>query len=159
MSPDDIVAGSGVVLITTPGCSRCPSVRIHSHTVAKTSPNTPFVEVSAPDRPDLVTSLAIRAAPTALAFRDGIETARVVGPARPRELRVVFSSASTTQPQRRGTTATESRLLRTSAGAALVLAGVVAQVIWLGLIGIALVVAGWHDYLPRRSASTRRNAE
>lgn len=158
MSPDDIVAGSGVLLFTTPGCSRCPGVRIHSHTVAETSPNTPFVEVSAPHRPDLVTSLAIRGAPSALAFRNGIETARVVGPANLRELHIVFASASTTGPQRRGTTATESRLLRTAAGAALVLAGVASQVVWLGLIGSALVVAGWHDYLPRRSASTRRNA-
>lgn len=151
MIADGIVAGSGVVLFTTPGCPNCPLVRTRSQTVAQESAAIDFAEISAPDRPDLVASLAVRGAPTTIAFHAGSEIARVVGPASLGELRSLFQSAGDATPSGRATIARETRQIRTGAGAALVLAGLVAQNTWLVLIGAALILAGWHDHLTPKS--------
>lgn len=158
MSPDDIVASSGVVLFTTPGCPHCPMVRERIRTTADASLSDNFAEISVPERSDLVDALGVRAAPTTVSFLDGVEKARVVGPASTREISELFERAHSAQAPRHGTIASETRLIRAGAGAALVLAGLVAQVPWLILFGVALIVAGLHDLIPRRSSPAHRRS-
>ena len=155
MSHTTELVRSGVVLFTTPGCPHCPRVRDLSERAALDTPDVEYMEVSALDRPDLAVSLKIRGAPTALAFDGGVEVDRLVGAANAGEIDRVFASAAgqllATVPR----VSTENRQIRTGAGLALVVAGLLTQVFWLVLIGALFGLSAWHDLLlPRRRAAS-----
>lgn len=133
-------------------------VRERIRATANASLRDNFAKISVPERSDLVAILGVRAAPTTVSFLNGVEQARVVGPASTSEVSELFERARSAQAPRHGTIASETRLIRTGAGAALILAGLIAQVPWLFLFGVALTVAGLHDLLPRRSSPAHRRS-
>lgn len=148
MRPEVHLASSGVVLFTTPDCPHCPNVRMLSEREAVEKHEVPFTEVSAPDQPHLASSMNVRAAPTAIAMFNGVEVDRVVGPANQSEVERVFASASGASNGSRSRISAENRKFRTAIGAVLVIAGLIASVIWLVLIGAAFTASGWWDKLP-----------
>ena len=163
----DVPQGSAVVLVTTPHCPHCRSIRGHIEAVvgagsAATEPSgvgqvngVTFIEVSAPDSPDLATELKIKAAPTLLAFRDGAEVTRHVGSGGEADVRRVFEAAAgsseTGSPKaiRRFSISSESRWIRTGLGLVLIAAGAITNVIWLALLGAVFLASGWYDRVIR----------
>ncbi len=154
--------GPSVVLVTTPHCPHCRSIRNHIEAVAgagsaATEPTgvdqvngVTFIEVSAPDSPDLATELKIKAAPTLLAFRDGAEVTRHVGAGSEGDVRRVFDAASGAEKSvRRYSISSESRWIRTGLGLVLIAAGAITSVIWLALLGTIFLVSGWYDRVIR----------
>lgn len=96
--------------------------------------------------------MKIRGAPTTLAYFDGEEVGRIVGPPSTEDLEALFDSATGTTPVSWRRVSTENRKIRTAMGATLLIAGLAVASIWLCLIGTALILGGWHDYLiPNRS--------
>ena len=148
VNPDLRWPHPSVVLVTTPGCVHCARVRTFSESIARAYHTVDFVEISAVDHPELTASLKVRAAPTTIAFRGGAVVDRVVGAARPEEVRRLFSAALGEETgSTRNTISGENRALRTTAGVVLGIAGVIFQVIWLILIGAVLLASGWYDRL------------
>ena len=100
--------------------------------------------------------MKIRGAPTTLPYYEGREVGRIVGVASLQEIEDLFAAAAgdtTVTPPR---VSAENRKIRTGAGLALAVAGLVTQSIWLLLLGTALILFGWYDIvLPRRSENPR----
>lgn len=154
MSSEADLASSGVVLFTTPGCPHCPRVRQTSLDVAQRRPGVKFSEVSAVDRPDLVKSMNVRAAPTMLALRDGVEVGRTIGASSADEIERLFEASAGGPAVARRSVSTEDRTIRSAAGAVLLLAGLITQIIWLALFGVGLLLWGWYDYLSPNASLT-----
>ncbi len=153
-STTGVPQGSSVVLVTTPHCPHCRSIRSHIEAVAGAGfdqvHGVSFVEVSAPDSPDLATDLKIKAAPTLLAFRDGEELTRHVGAGGESDVQRVFDAASGAATSvRRFSISSESRWIRTGLGAVLLAAGAITSVIWLVLLGVVFLASGWYDHVLR----------
>ncbi len=161
----DIPQGLSVVLVTTPHCPHCRSIRSHIEAVAgeavageavaggASAADNPtgfdgvtFIEVSAPASPDLATELKIKAAPSLLAFRDGVEVTRHVGAGGEADVRRVFDAAAGVAGSvRRYSISSETRWIRTGLGLVLIAAGAITSVIWLALLGAVFLVSGWYD--------------
>lgn len=158
-STNGVPTGPSVVLVTTPHCPHCRSIRGHIEAVADAGSiaeeptgidGVAFIEISAPDSPDLATDLKIKAAPTLVAFRDGEEVTRHIGAGNESDVRRVFDAASgSSQSARRYSISSENRRIRTSVGVTLIIAGAVTSVILLALLGACFLIAGWHDYIRR----------
>ncbi|MEE9416656.1 MAG: thioredoxin family protein [Acidimicrobiales bacterium] len=135
-----------VVLVTTPHCPHCRTVKAHIEGIASSVKGVAYREVSAPEEPDLATEFKIKAAPTLLAFRDGEEVTRHVGAASAAEVERVFHAASgaITKPRSFSISA-ENRWFRSATGVALLVAGAALGVLWLVLLGAVFMTSGWYD--------------
>lgn len=143
-------AAAEVLLVTTPHCPHCRSIRAHIGEVAASHTAVANRELSAPDDPELTSELKIRAAPTLLAFRGGKEVARHVGAGSAADVERIFAAASqTSQSTRRFSISAENRKIRSAVGLVLMAAGAFSEVFLLALLGTVFIAAGWYDYLIR----------
>lgn len=142
-------AGPMVVEVWAPTCSACRAMQPDvDDVVAEYGDRVGFRAVNAAVEPDLVRSLGVKATPTLIGFRDGVEVFRVAGRRSLGELRGLFDAAAgTADPGNVGRTDTA---LRVGAGGVLATAGLLAGPAWpLVVIGGAVVAAGLIPWMRR----------
>jgi thioredoxin 1 len=76
---DDIKKGFSLVKFGATWCNPCKLVEKTLHNVEAEFANVRFMKVDVDDNPDLAKDYKIRSVPTVILFRDGEETARIVG--------------------------------------------------------------------------------
>ncbi len=145
-----------VLAITAPGCHHCKAVRPRLEMAAAGHDDIRYLEISAPEHPEVVAAHNVRGIPTILAIRDGRVVGRQVGAGSQSDVERMFRVAGG-GPGTRGVLGGTDRLLRTAAGAVLAVVGYLAVAWWLTAIGVLLLAAGWYDLaIPRNRAKDGR---
>ncbi|RME87446.1 MAG: thioredoxin [Anaerolineae bacterium] len=114
-----------------------------------------FQAVNADEHPDLARELGIFAIPTLLVFRNGRETARLIGAKGAAEYRDLFEALAAGEDAPRPRLSPLDRLLRLGSGAALLLVGAMTGTWWLAFLGALLAFLGVYDRCPLWRAVTR----
>lgn len=130
-----------IVEVWAPSCAPCRAMKPNLEaTAADFREEVDLVVVDASRQADAVRQLGVMGTPTLIGVRDGIELFRTTGRRNAEELAALFASTVDGSTRGKPGVARADRLIRVSAGALLVLVGLVSGPTWL-LVAIGGVVA------------------